>query len=649
MRCRNQSQLPRWRSAPLQLFGLVGCVVLLLAAGPTNAANNGAATDTGDDTGPHVLDDKDRHLRAKQAQQDRINAVDPLLRKAWLAYRDYHHRDRQKVERMFLEYLEANPDSPFAAQVYYSIGSMYSNNVNRRIGETLNREKRNKYFKLALAGYGERFSVRADAARSFLVGQLKRPLEERLEYYDWLVGFESYRGPDVIYSVQPIGEHVTYGQPPMMSPKEVAARAAALQRRLKIEITPVENMIHRLVRTPAELKQIAQRYPHRRIGQIAQQRLAQWEKKGCDVEPTTGCDARLNQAPAFEQLVVKIEPFEGWSQQTEHLRIEANGQCWYKVDGREAKTNIAARPGAVFDHQLSPDRMRKLDKLLKDTNWLTAKGATGRAIHSHPTTITLTLKWEGKVHSVVCHGQQPEPYAALLLALRGVARQERRIYLHDWVSGDAGKDAWLEIGREIAALRGESYPKSPFDIDHERYLPIAQRIIRSHYSRSDSDLIPALRLIGHFKMKSELEFLHRMAHDRAGRVREEVAWALGLMHDNESLPVLASMMSAPGNQNAAGPQLIRWGDEAVPHIVKLINMSTDDTREYRENLIGEDMIRTYLEHWDWQKPDHPVDPRVVQAVQQALDSKNPDHGGIRTDYHKEFLKGVNAGSTERER
>jgi hypothetical protein len=347
--------------------------------------------------------------------------------------------------------------------------------------------------------------------------------------------------------------------------------------------------------------------------------------------------------PAFERLDIKIEPFPVLSvfAQVEELQIEATGRCWYKVAGRDGRRNVPARSGAVFDHQLSGDDIQQLNNLLEDTRWLTAKGGEGRATHTHPTTVTVTITRAGKQHTVVCQGQRPAPYAALLHAIHGLATQERRIYLHDYVSGEAGAEAWAEIGRELAALRGDPYGKPPFQIDYGRYLPIARRILRPFYTGDDGELVPAVRLVGHFKVKGELRFLHRMAYDRSSNLRTEVAWALGQIHEQESLPILADMMAAPANVEAAGLQLIRWGDEAVPHIVELIQMSTDAKREHWESTIGEDMIRAYLAHWE--KLDRKVDPRVAEAVRVTLEKADPQNGLIRTDYHKEFLQRMETG------
>ena len=344
--------------------------------------------------------------------------------------------------------------------------------------------------------------------------------------------------------------------------------------------------------------------------------------------------------PLFTELVVSIQPFEAPRNGfIEELKFLADGKCWYKVEGREAAPNQPARNGAVFDHTLSGERIRQLNQLLGDTKWLTAEaGAKGQPPPLHATAYRLTLRRDGQVTTLDCTERGIELYQPLLHFLDGIAAQERRVYRHDYIGGQEGTDAWQEIGRELAALRGEPYGKSPYDIDYARYQPIAVRIVRDHHGQRDEELIPSLRLIGHLQVQLELEFIHHMAHDRSSHVRQEMAWTLGKIHDPESLPVLLGMMSAAGTRWDVGFELIQWGDDAVPGIVKLIELSTNDGPEERERGIGEDMIRAYLEHWD--KIAQPIPADVVSAVKDALKAKNPQNGGIRTTYHEEFLKKV---------
>lgn len=355
--------------------------------------------------------------------------------------------------------------------------------------------------------------------------------------------------------------------------------------------------------------------------------------------PASGEDASAAKGdvkPAFEQLVVTFEPSVLSNHAVAQLRIEATGKCWFKAEGTAARGDQPGRSGGIFSHQLSDDRIRRLNRLLTDTEWLTVPGGDGLATQTDAATIRLALTQAGKATSMVCVGERPAPYAELLRELQGIEIQEHRIYLHDYVAGREGRNAWQDVGRELAAMRGESYAKSAYRIEYERYLPIARRIIREFHGEPDDELLPAIRLIGTLTAKSELTFLHRLSDDRSMPIRSEVAWALGRIHDPESLPVLIRMMPARGSSLEVGYELIQWGEDAVPDIVSLIGQSTDNTLTPQERTTGEFMIRAYLENWN--KLPKPVSPAVIEAVQRALAAKDPQNGLIRIAYHEEFLR-----------
>lgn len=341
--------------------------------------------------------------------------------------------------------------------------------------------------------------------------------------------------------------------------------------------------------------------------------------------------------PDFEELKIRIEPFEmGAFAQAEVLTIEASGRCSYKVEPRVERPNIPGRRGAFFRHQLPDSRIERFNELLGATAWLTAEGADGRATHTHPDTIKITLERGGESRTVVCHGQRPEPYAALLLEIYGLAMQERRVYLHDHIGGEDGDRAWFEIGSELSNLRRDPESKPGVPIDFSRFLFIAARNVRDHYGEDDDELLTSIRLIGWLRAESEVPFLHRMAHDRASNIRSEVAWALGRIGAPESLPVLLGMME--GTKQEAGRQLLNWGDAATEGIIELISKSTDSDAENRVRNRGEWMIRAYLDNWD--EVEKPIDERVVEAVRESLEAKDPANGMIRTTYHEQFLKKV---------
>ena len=334
--------------------------------------------------------------------------------------------------------------------------------------------------------------------------------------------------------------------------------------------------------------------------------------------------------PAFEQLTVTLEPF-GMSPQAieEELLFKSDGKCWYK-----AKPQPGLRSGGVFEHTLSQARLQTLNQWLEKTSWLAeAKAAGGPQLHQGVVTVTLVRnKQETRI---VSQGVPQGNYAGLIHEFRSIAAQERRIYLHDYVGGRDATETWSELGRELASLRGEPYAKSQFDIEYTRYLPIARRIVRSFHDQSEEELIPAIRLIAFLRAQSEIPFLHRMSDDRSARIRQEVARALSQIHDKESLPVLVRMMLAGSTRRDVGFELIRWGDDAVPEIVKLIEQVSSGPARGNEFTIGEDMVRAYLDHWDQIKKPMPMP--VIAAIQKVLSSRDPADGTFRTTYFADLL------------
>jgi hypothetical protein len=344
--------------------------------------------------------------------------------------------------------------------------------------------------------------------------------------------------------------------------------------------------------------------------------------------------------PDFDELLITIEPFglNAFAQRQE-LKIANDGRCWFKVQERKAQPNIRARTGAVFAHELSFGRIKLLNDLLADTDWLTADGAQGRATHTHPDTITIKLTRDGREHSVICQGQRPAPYAALLHEINGLAEQEQRVYLHDWISGEDGAAVWRTIGSDLANLRRDLDTPTARRIEYARFKFIAERILDDYTGKTDEELIPAILIAGQYKMSGLLDDLHKLAFDRQLRIRGEIAWALGQIHDERSLAVLAEMMYA--THQDAGPVLLQWGESSLPFIEALIAQSTDTSLKRTEQSAGISMIRAYLET---PGADQLVNDRILQAVKVAKAQR--DEGDMRTQYHRDFLDKFGTGKSK---
>ena len=219
---------------------------------------------------------------------------------------------------------------------------MYANNVNTSRGESLDRDKRDEYFLLALEGYGDKFSVEADAARSFIAFSGDAELDDSLNYYDWLLTFEGEPKSDQVYPVQPISEYVGYAQPIQQTAQEMQLRVGQLRRISKQLIPAAENAVLRRNRSPQDLAIMAEKYPERRIGQIAKQRLEEQIEEVLDVNSVfdDASFVKLNLDGSEERLAGS--PIQSTSLSSSNTATESHSS------GPLAKLPVVSRYWAVF-------------------------------------------------------------------------------------------------------------------------------------------------------------------------------------------------------------------------------------------------------------------------------------------------------------
>jgi len=97
-----------------------------------------------------------------EGKAERLAQMDPLLKDAFEYFQDYTNKRREESVRRFLAFIEKNPESPFRAEIYYTIGMMYEGQLlNRkfRAEEPLDRQAALKYFALAADLYGARIQL----------------------------------------------------------------------------------------------------------------------------------------------------------------------------------------------------------------------------------------------------------------------------------------------------------------------------------------------------------------------------------------------------------------------------------------------------------------------------------------------------------
>ncbi len=214
------------------------------------------------------IEKEERHEFGRPPENTQPYQIDPLLKKAWLKYKDWDNRDREHVVELFYEYIEKNPNSVFLAEVYYRLGSMYSNNRNHKRGETGDEALMKKYFGKALELYGDLFTAQSDAARSFLVDN---SLEARKVYYEYLLDFYSNGGPKDIYPIRSIAL-CTEGYHPELDFEQRADFYRRTKPTFPARIANYEDHILERV-SDIDLVNLAESYPVTELGRQAQHRL----------------------------------------------------------------------------------------------------------------------------------------------------------------------------------------------------------------------------------------------------------------------------------------------------------------------------------------------------------------------------------------
>jgi RNA polymerase sigma factor (sigma-70 family) len=315
----------------------------------------------------------------------------------------------------------------------------------------------------------------------------------------------------------------------------------------------------------------------------------------------------------FEEVTIIIKHYglSNWPPET--IRIAADGTCTYEVTLVRMKP-----PPPPLVHKLSPEKVQKLNELLKKTDWLT-KPVEKHAPEMHSSDYSLTLKKDGEKCVLTIPGDQTA-YKDLLRFFNSTARQEDLVNRLESSDPDVRSRARVDLDALPAATL------AMYDIDLARYKDWATKLIRNPEKQHNDDLWTAVRLVTRLKLESERDALNALATHRDYRLRAEVAQAIGVLGGEKAIPVLRKMLP---DTNEAAWELVKLGKDALPTIVEAIREGTDP-----RDITYEQLIRAYIDHW--KEVPKPLDPKLVEAIQQNMAA--PDVKAFRTVYHKELLK-----------
>jgi hypothetical protein len=151
--------------------------------------------------------------------------VDSALREAWRQYVDAKGRNREAVRSLFEAYLAKEPNSPFQAEVYYLMGSLYSNNVIAELGEKMDLPLAKKYYGKAHELYGSKLTPQAEGAYWLLVSA-PGTFADRKAFYEWLTKLAKAGTPEDMYPIRTIDQCILHQAPPE---DDLAGRIARLK------------------------------------------------------------------------------------------------------------------------------------------------------------------------------------------------------------------------------------------------------------------------------------------------------------------------------------------------------------------------------------------------------------------------------------
>ena len=203
--------------------------------------------------------------RAAKPEPPARYEMDPMLRKAYEYWADWKNRHRDVSIRLFQDYIDKNPESPFLTDIYFNIGALYSIHINRRFNEKKDMDLAMEYYRKAHKGYGRKWAPRNSSAWAGLAYD-SRDMTKVREYYDWLRYLEKDGTIDDIYPFNGIGQ-CTEWRPPERSKEEKLVCLGNMKETIAGAINIAERNMFAMA-SPVDLAVFVSDYP---VTQLAKQ------------------------------------------------------------------------------------------------------------------------------------------------------------------------------------------------------------------------------------------------------------------------------------------------------------------------------------------------------------------------------------------
>jgi len=351
------------------------------------------------------------------------------------------------------------------------------------------------------------------------------------------------------------------------------------------------------------------------------------------VQPPTPVIAELVEEATFDSLTIQMN--DHW---LGRRSIAIQGDGTYAFDLKDYHTT----------YQLKPEHVRRLEELLKATDWLTM-AAERHAPVTDATTYTLTLERGGRETTVATTDVQENTYKELIRFTRRIERQE--VLLRGTTIPEHRNSVAYELKSELDALAGRPVvkPYAPV-LDYYRLVPTFIEWLAKPRGQGETAIEATAELVTFLNLQSERPKLEAIAwghvpgdpeYESAARIRIIAVRALGRLGCRQSLSVLESqrthndvfvrhtvaeaLLSAPptaaipilkemtADTRPAAWTLIQLGAEAESAIIEILQES-----DFRSSAPGH-VIREYYEHWN--ELPAPPSAAIVEAIYDRVQAE----------------------------
>lgn len=223
-----------------------------------------------------------RRIAEQQAREAAFLAENADLIKAW-NYHSRKDRERDKAIAYWESYLNKHPNSPFAGEVYYRIGTLYSTHRNKARGESYSMKTAEQWYQKALPHFEGKYSSASNIIWQTLCNYPtnNRNLEYKKKYYDWLLNLRANGEAEHVFPYKRIANFLRSRQPELTD-EERAWFMTHEKQQIRDIVLPVAraNILQRA--SISDLNDLAQTYPNDELGRLAKARLVKYETESVD-------------------------------------------------------------------------------------------------------------------------------------------------------------------------------------------------------------------------------------------------------------------------------------------------------------------------------------------------------------------------------